>query len=751
MLALFNSALVDRPLSRLLSFNNRRPSMGMPLLIICAHLVALQSVHAGAPPAPPGCGVSEMSFTSDTAVVIPDGPAVVSSQITVSGVNGFVWDIDVQTFITHDLSADLDITLTSPVGIVVTLTTDNGGGFADMFNGTLWDDQANPGGQVPYIGSNDDLVTDRIYVANMVAPTLVPEESFAMLSLFGSVMGFGADGVWTLTISDDKPLDGGMLDSWSLFFTIIEEFPDDVANGTVSNTTPVTIQSAVPDTVSSGISLPDLLLPGQILALEVGMDLGHTRPADLDITLQSPAGTVVTLTTDNGQSFDDVFRNVTFADLSNSGGVVPYTTNDGLVTDHQYQNLVSAGRLAPEESLAAFSGESPAGTWVLTVHDDTAGDGGTLHSWFLQVITAQFSDLDADGVGDACDNCPMAVNPGQEDADGDGVGDACDPFPGEISHDAFGYRFIDSDSPHGPQFGFVDISVTGSSMALGNLDSAGPLPLGFPMSFYGVDYENVWMNADGWLFFGHAGPGSANSINDCELPSVAGVNNMVAAVWDNLSATEFSPNGDAFRQSFPAGLCPYDDYPGACFVAEWLGFFHQGEPSADDLTFEIILFDNGDILVQILDAGNEFGAGSTTGIESENGLQGLSYRCNAPLSITDQLAVLFFLDPLDEDGIPAQYDNCPNTPNSDQADADGDGVGDACDNCPQAANPDQEDADGNTIGDVCEPPPAAQPAGACGCGAGSILMMPLMGMALGWMRRRPPPSRRKENASGVVP
>jgi hypothetical protein len=71
----------------------------------------------------------------------------------------------------------------------------------------------------------------------------------------------------------------------------------------------------------------------------------------------------------------------------------------------------------------------------------------------------------------------------------------------------------------------------------------------------------------------------------------------------------------------------------------------------------------------------------------------------------------------DNDGIPDNQDNCPNTYNPDQADSDGDGVGDACDtgqdsdgdgvpddedNCPNTYNPDQADSDGDGIGDACE-------------------------------------------------
>ena len=87
------------------------------------------------------------------------------------------------------------------------------------------------------------------------------------------------------------------------------------------------------------------------------------------------------------------------------------------------------------------------------------------------------------------------------------------------------------------------------------------------------------------------------------------------------------------------------------------------------------------------------------------GPTGLNYVAELTCEITDT----------DGDGVIDAGDNCPTTPNADQANNDGDPQGDVCDadddndgvpdgadNCSLVANPLQEDFNRNEIGDACD-------------------------------------------------
>jgi len=317
-----------------------------------------------------------LNFTQSTPTAIPTGPGVVTSTLVVSGAPTYLYDLNLTTFITHSFAADLDITLQSPAGTVVTLTTDNGAGNDNVFNGTLWDDDANPAGQVPYT-TNNGVTTDHAYVNLTTATPLTPEEPL------GAFIGENPNGTWTITISDDLAGDGGSLNSWTLAIRALPS-PPVTALTSATNSTPVPI-------VDVGVVTSTLNVAGagtQLLDLNLTTFITHTFAADLDITLMSPAGTIVTLTTDNGSGNDNVFNGTLWDDDANPAGQVPYTTNNGVTTDHAYVDLTTATPLAPEEPLAAFIGENPNGTWTITISDDLGGDVGSLNSWTLDIITS---------------------------------------------------------------------------------------------------------------------------------------------------------------------------------------------------------------------------------------------------------------------------------------------------------------------------------------------------------------------------
>ncbi len=326
-------------------------------------------------PSPVGCTATTTNFAQTTATAIPTGPAVVTSTLTVAGAGSYLWDVDITTNIVHSFAADLDITIQSPAGTVVTLTTDNGAGNDNVFNGTVWDDDANPGGTVPYT-TNNGLVTDHAYANLTLASPLVPEESLA------AFVGENPNGTWTITISDDLAGDGGSLDSWALALTTFPQAVQTSPLQAFNQTTPVAIPTG-PAVVTSTLAVSGVT--NRLCKAVIRSSITHSFSADMDITLTSPAGTVVTLTTDNGAGNDNTYNGTTWDDDANAAGQVPYVTNNGLATDHAYVNLTTATPLVVEESMGAFMGEDANGTWTLTISDDLAGDGGSIDAWGLDI------------------------------------------------------------------------------------------------------------------------------------------------------------------------------------------------------------------------------------------------------------------------------------------------------------------------------------------------------------------------------
>lgn len=420
---------------------SRRRRIMKPSLLCCllSGLILTQSSYAASPP-PPICGNAGGSFFSPAGEIpISNSSGNITSQIVVSGLPTLIWDVDATILIEHTSNADLDITLTSPSGVIVTLTTDNGGANDNVFNGTTFDDQANPTGQVPY-DENFGLVGDNKYFNNTVLPIAVPEEPLAAL--------FGEDpnGVWTLTINDDTASNNGKLISWGLDIVSLKETPF-TSNFLNTNSTDFPISTTGTPIITSTINL-SAPSSDKVCHMSVDVQLDHTFPGDIDMTLTSPLGKVATLTTDNGIGSDNIFSNVTFTNTANLGGSLPYTNNSGMVTDHAYSNLVSVPSLTPEESLAAFNGEPINGTWTLTVSDDANQDGGLLKGWTLKAINCFETDFDGDGTFNSCDECatdPAKVSPGQcgchsleTDDDSDGKANCVDACPSDAAKSSAG-------------------------------------------------------------------------------------------------------------------------------------------------------------------------------------------------------------------------------------------------------------------------------------------------------------------------
>ncbi|MCB0793006.1 MAG: proprotein convertase P-domain-containing protein, partial [Flavobacteriales bacterium] len=159
-------------------------------------------------------------------------------------------------------------------------------------------------------------------------------------------------------------------------------------------------------TSSTCIDLPYCLsFPGTQLGVDafvhsVDFVIAHTYHADLDISLTSPSGVTIDLTSDNGGTGDDYgipanCPNDLFTLADNAGTpVTSMPTSDGVV-----------GSFIPEQLLSTFhDGSDPNGIWVLHICDDAAGDEGDLRYFQINLVDCESPSATATVVDDCLNN-----------------------------------------------------------------------------------------------------------------------------------------------------------------------------------------------------------------------------------------------------------------------------------------------------------------------------------------------------------
>jgi subtilisin-like proprotein convertase family protein len=152
------------------------------------------------------------SYTNSVSTPIPDN-ASINPTVSVTGLPYRISEVKVFTKTPHTASTDLDIFLTSPAGTQIALVTDRAGINDNVFNGTLWYDNATK--QVASVTN--------VYADNVVETELIPE------GCLGAFKGENPNGTWTLNVADDNANgELGNLDNWWIEITTCSAGVNDV-------------------------------------------------------------------------------------------------------------------------------------------------------------------------------------------------------------------------------------------------------------------------------------------------------------------------------------------------------------------------------------------------------------------------------------------------------------------------------------------------------------------------------------------
>jgi uncharacterized repeat protein (TIGR01451 family) len=190
------------------------------------------------------------------------------------------------------------------------------------------------------------------------------------------------------------------------------------------------------------------------------------------------------------------------------------------------------------------------------------------------------------------------------------------------------YTWIDSDTPGGPIYDWVDITGIGVPITgLGDDTNHGPFPIGFSFPFYGNEFTEFYLNSNGFLSLS---PISGRNFSNLALPAPSAPGNLLAPFWDDLN---FTLVGTAYYSSPPSGGMERGQ---DTLVVSYVGVPHYG--SGGPYTFQVILRADGSIIYQYQSMAERLKE-ATIGIQNADGTQGLTVAYNESY-VHDGLAVL---------------------------------------------------------------------------------------------------------------
>ncbi len=188
--------------------------------------------------------------------------------------------------------------------------------------------------------------------------------------------------------------------------------------------------------------------------------------------------------------------------------------------------------------------------------------------------------------------------------------------------DDFGYTWNDSVA-----FNWIDATGGTDSGLSGDDQYTGPIDIGFSFKFYGNTYSQLYISTNGFVSFGQ---GYGIWYNQ-PIPDTSPPNDFIAPFWDDLAVGGDYNSGRVYYRQ-------YGSAPNRYFVVEWWNVTRLG--SSDLLTFEVILYENGDIVMQYLSLSGVLQS-ATVGIEDDWGTDGLLYLYNAP-GLSNNKAIRFY-------------------------------------------------------------------------------------------------------------